>query len=576
MVADDVELEFISVMGVLVPMEATKGVSSEAKRFAAGDVFSDDEGTNHAEVSNDVGHTEIKCNKLEEDKTTNCPKLDDFKTRPEGKKKKKQKQEHKLEEGGEHTGSKKEVTTKMNIDPRTSVFEDKRLDQCESDSLEANITAKMATGDDSPVNVEYRMKSKKSRAARKRSSTSESNGDYGHTLNGETVKQEKTKPTQETPKSSKSRKRSVQAKAKAESESPVLERNPKKGISKTRKAKKSLGVQSKTDPEQPLTTQKEQQQQQTKRCRTTEKATTARPKHKRSRPTGGDANTNSSSMKQPKTAQSKVDKGQATNKLQTCDHNNPDRCSYPKCSQPTQSKSKCAKHSDRPRCSLPDCTKFAHSRGKCVRHGGGSRCAEENCGRRSRSQSKCYAHGGGMLCSHPTCTTRAKTKGKCVAHGGGTVCSEKECDKLVTANGKCTSHGGWVNCSHSGCEKRVQLRGKCMEHSESDVPVGDKPAKRFRKATIKPGEMNVPRKKHKGVDLEKSTAEETVNERAKEAVGEIEKTKTTTEQLDETTMALRSGQRIKLVTQNSASGYGELQSEEEALQMALKLSLIEF
>lgn len=33
---DDVEMEFVSVMGVLVPIEVTKGVSNEAKRSAAG------------------------------------------------------------------------------------------------------------------------------------------------------------------------------------------------------------------------------------------------------------------------------------------------------------------------------------------------------------------------------------------------------------------------------------------------------------------------------------------------------------------------------------------------------------
>ncbi|KAE9038952.1 hypothetical protein PR002_g5746 [Phytophthora rubi] len=70
---EDVEMEFISVMGVLVPIELTKGVSCEAKRFAAGDVSSNDEAPeivedpipdtnlNH-DVSTNSEHTETKCN----------------------------------------------------------------------------------------------------------------------------------------------------------------------------------------------------------------------------------------------------------------------------------------------------------------------------------------------------------------------------------------------------------------------------------------------------------------------------------------------------------------------------------
>ncbi|KAG3252242.1 hypothetical protein PI124_g3171 [Phytophthora idaei] len=167
------------------------------------------------------------------------------------------------------------------------------------------------------------------------------------------------------------------------------------------------------------------------------------------------------------------------------------------------------------------------------------------------------------------------TKGKCVAHGGGTVCSEKECDKLVTANGKCISHGGWGNCSQPGCKKRVQLRGKCMEHSECDFPESDQPTKRFRKTTIKSDGMSkLPAKRHRILSVGKSTAVETVDKPAKRA-NEAKKAATTTE-LDETTMALRSGQRIKLVTRSSTSGYGEFQSAEDALQMALKLSEIEY
>ncbi|KAL3670260.1 hypothetical protein V7S43_004573 [Phytophthora oleae] len=203
-------------------------------------------------------------------------------------------------------------------------------------------------------------------------------------------------------------------------------------------------------------------------------------------------------------------------------------CTYPDCTQPIRYRYKCAEHNSRRRCSTPDCSKFAHSGGKCIAHGGGSRCTEDGCDRRSRSQGKCYAHGGGMRCSHPNCNTRSKSKGKCVAHGGGTICSERGCTKLAIVNGKCIAHGGWMNCSLPGCDKRAQLRGKCVEHSEADAP------------TMKTANSEKPKK-----------------------------------ELDETMMTLRSGQRVKLA-QRWRSAQEALQSEEEALEMVLKLSAIEY
>ncbi|KAG3081337.1 hypothetical protein PC121_g6459 [Phytophthora cactorum] len=140
--ADDVEMEFISVMGVLVPMEVTKGVSNEAKRFVAGDVWSGEENTNQGEASNDVEHTEIKCNLSKNVKTTNCPitaKAEDSelrsKEKPKNKKKrlkskeKKQNQVHEEEENGEDTGS-KEKMTEEDVDPEIAVSAAKKQGQC--------------------------------------------------------------------------------------------------------------------------------------------------------------------------------------------------------------------------------------------------------------------------------------------------------------------------------------------------------------------------------------------------------------------------------------------------------------
>ncbi|KAG6617898.1 WRKY transcription factor 19 [Phytophthora cinnamomi] len=68
---DGVEMEFVSVLGVLVPMEVTKGVSDKAKRLAAGGVSSEDEAQERAEdpfpdsnLDQDPTipeHTETKC-----------------------------------------------------------------------------------------------------------------------------------------------------------------------------------------------------------------------------------------------------------------------------------------------------------------------------------------------------------------------------------------------------------------------------------------------------------------------------------------------------------------------------------
>ncbi|KAG3026280.1 hypothetical protein PC120_g5990 [Phytophthora cactorum] len=681
--ADDVEMEFISVMGVLVPMEVTKGVSNEAKRFVAGDVWSGEENTNQGEASNDVEHTEIKCNLSKNVKTTNCPitaKAEDSelrsKEKPKNKKKrlkskeKKQNQVHEEEENGEDTGS-KEKMTEEDVDPEIAVSAAKKQGQCgESNSLGAEETAKVIADHDYPVQVEHRRKRKRSPT---RSSTSElivdsagveamnqkerveekpgdpclatpvelsakselrkqksigiqSKSDPVRTPTIQTVCRkeikalsERTGQTQRKLKKSsiakKPRKKSILTAAKAhESQSVEIQTRTVAGKSNSRnrtKMKKNIEAAAKAVPDGTSAAQIDDYSMESTNARAHSAITSwAQPfdttvqispaksrKDKRSRPTD---ETRPPAAKQRKTTRPRItqtwkldsdDEKQDNSEMQNSksikslpltsedrvsnDRSDQDCCVYPECPQPEQSKSRCAKHNGRPRCSLPDCTKFAHSGGNCIAHGGGSRCTEEGCGRRARSQGKCYTHGGGILCSHPNCTTRAKTKGKCVAHGGGTVCSEKECDKLVTANGKCISHGGWVNCSQPGCEKRVQLRGKCMEHSECDFPESDQPTKRFRKTTIKSDGMSIlPAKRHRILSVGKSTAVETVDKPAKRAK-EAKKAATTTE-LDETTMALRSGQRIKLVTRSSTSGYGEFQSAEDALQMALKLSEIEY
>ncbi|KAF1775832.1 P-loop containing nucleoside triphosphate hydrolase [Phytophthora cactorum] len=496
--ADDVEMEFISVMGVLVPMEVTKGVSNEAKRFVAGDVWSGEENTNQGEASNDVEHTEIKCNLSKKVKTTNCPitaKAEDS-DYPQN-----------LNLGREINWDTIKVRSfTVCGDPDTDGC--RKVEQQKRTKMKKNIeaAAKAVPDGTSAAQIDdYSMESTNARA---------------HSLYLLGTPFDTT--VQISPAKSRKDKRSR----------PTDETRPPQRSNARR-----------LDPESPK-----------------HGNWTAMMK------AGNSEMQNSKSIKSlPLTSEDRVSN----------DRSDQDCCVYPECPQPALSKSRCAKHNGRPRCSLPDCTKFAHSGGNCIAHGGGSRCTEEGCGRRARSQGKCYTHGGGILCSHPNCTTRAKTKGKCVAHGGGTVCSEKECDKLVTANGKCISHGGWVNCSQPGCEKRVQLRGKCMEHSECDFPESDQPTKRFRKTTIKSDGMSIlPAKRHRILSVGKSTAVETVDKPAKRAK-EAKKAATTTE-LDETTMALRSGQRIKLVTRSSTSGYGEFQSAEDALQMALKLSEIEY
>ncbi|KAG3171759.1 hypothetical protein PI126_g1722 [Phytophthora idaei] len=154
--ADDVEMEFISVVGVLVPMEVTKGVSNEAKRFVTGDVWSGEENTNQGEASNDVEHTEIK-SKAEDSESRSKEKPKNKKKRLKSKEKK-QNQVHEDEENGEDTGS-KEKMTEEDVDPEIAVSAAKKQGQCgESNSLGAEETAKVIADHDYPVQVEHRRK----------------------------------------------------------------------------------------------------------------------------------------------------------------------------------------------------------------------------------------------------------------------------------------------------------------------------------------------------------------------------------------------------------------------------------
>ncbi|KAF4041386.1 hypothetical protein GN244_ATG06383 [Phytophthora infestans] len=640
--ADDVELEFISVMGVLVPMEVTKGVSSEASRFVGRGVLSDEENTNQVDVSNEVEHTEIKCTRSEAVGNTNwliategfdCESKAQEKQEPKNKRLKK-KQKKRMQKD---TGPRKNVTTKVKADPETAECEDKKRQRY------SNSTSLAA--EQEVVQAERRGKRKRSLITRQSSFTPASNANSNHATKLETANgKKKVERTQENP-SANTKKTCSDVMAKADSLSATGMMKQQSTSSKTGDvSNESVEIRPKSDVQSELTETKALEKQTDQRRSTrfrvakktrkqsilTEMKETQAIKYAKTSSaraqkatkkdiavdgTSGEATIENISLraskatiievaptKQRQTTRTRIsrlpnrgdddlfrselpfstsnkqsnseDRGSSTAKVQRCTSARDHYSAFPKLPQPVQSKSRCVKRTSRPRCSLPDCTRFAHSGGKCIAHGGGSRCSEDGCGRRSRSQQKCYAHGGGALCSHPNCTTRAKTKGKCVAHGGGTICSENECGKLVTANGKCVSHGGWVNCSHPGCKKRVQLRGKCMEHCESDATgQGNKPTKRFRKATIKPREMRMLHEKHEADGVGNSAAYEIMNKQTKEAKqAAVEAAKNALE-LDKSTMALRSGQRIKRVTQSLKGG---LYSEDDALQMTLKLSESEY
>ncbi|KAG1713181.1 hypothetical protein DVH05_000901 [Phytophthora capsici] len=475
---DDVEMEFISVMGVLVPMEVTKGVSEEALRFATGSISS-------------ASDTE-PCNNDCQDQSLNSSILDNDNVKG------------KMEVNVDGSDAKKELPDRNESEENLHLEPVKPKSSNKRESMEIS----------SPVNSVGKMQ-KPVRERRKR------------------AKVTKTQVVEMKPK-----KKIYKSNDKLENSRKLKKKIPKIRVGTSRVCSQTVqSCKDNIENTKPIgrlvvsPTVKED-----KRLRpfndevTTGKKITktwllesdgeeqGKKQRKKKKP---------SSLHSSTTARAASVTMKANSRSSSGDNG---VCMYPDCTQPSRYRYRCAEHNSRRRCSVLGCTKFAHSGGNCIAHGGGSRCMEDGCDRRSRSQGKCYAHGGGMRCSHPNCTTRAKSKGKCVAHGGGTFCSERECAKLAISNGRCISHGGYIHCSLPECDKRAQVRGKCVEHSETDIT---------------------------------SKAEN-----CEQPIG-------STTELDEMTMKLRSGQRIKLAP-SWRNKQKALQSEEEALEMVLKLSAIEY
>ncbi|KAE8900805.1 hypothetical protein PF003_g15156 [Phytophthora fragariae] len=457
-------MEFISVMGVLVPIELTKCVSCEAKRFAAGDVSSNDEAPeivedpipdtnlNH-DVSTNSEHTETKCNH------TGCTNF----AETQGK-------------GSEPTHC--EVAEAKDT---TVTIEDKSVDH-KNDHVAAVGTQKSCLVGEVEVETGKLKGMAGSTQMTKKSQVKNHNG-----LRSE-VRTQKTREKNRQQERGSKKCRGQEKERRPNVEPGVIDikqskRNPTKdeakgnspfdGMKQSTKSckRKAQTVKTKVAVVQPTNVLESTSDAKEKPTAANSRTTVAvsrsssiavsksKRQVKRPRITEDEASTKLGLLKQRelvsvagevrirntwklRSDDEAYDKSSEQTKLRTStpatntpsdstkdtvkmtNSNEQGRCAYHGCTQPARYKCRCAEHNGRARCSLPDCVKFAHSGGKCIAHGGGALCTEAGCTTRARSKGKCYAHGGGIVCSHPECTTRAKTKGKCVAHGGGTFCSE--------------------------------------------------------------------------------------------------------------------------------------------------------
>ncbi|KAE9018930.1 hypothetical protein PR001_g14009 [Phytophthora rubi] len=448
---EDVEMEFISVMGVLVPIELTKGVSCEAKRFAAGDVSSNDEAPeivedpipdtnlNH-DVSTNSEHTETKCNH------TGCTNF----AETQGK-------------GSEPTHC--EVAEAKDT---TVTIEDKSVDH-KNDHVAAVGTQKSCLVGEVEVETGKLKGMAGSTQMTKKSQVKNHNG-----LRSE-VRTQKTREKNRQQERGSKKCRGQEKHRRPNVEPGVIDikkskRNPTKdeakgnspfdGMKQSTKSckRKAQTVKTKVAVVQPTNVLESTSDAKEKPTAANSRTTVAvsrsssiavsksKRQVKRPRITEDEASTKSGLLKQRelvsvagevrirntwklRSDDEAYDKSSEQTKLRTStpatntpsdstkdtvkmtNSNEQGRCAYPGCTQPARYKCRCAEHNGRARCSLPDCVKFAHSGGKCIAHGGGALCTEAGCTTRARSKGKCYAHGGGIVCSHPECTTRAKTKG---------------------------------------------------------------------------------------------------------------------------------------------------------------------
>ncbi|KAE8988862.1 hypothetical protein PF005_g20460 [Phytophthora fragariae] len=448
---EDVEMEFISVMGVLVPIELTKCVSCEAKRFAAGDVSSNDEAPeivedpipdtnlNH-DVSTNSEHTETKCNH------TGCTNF----AETQGK-------------GSEPTHC--EVAEAKDT---TVTIEDKSVDH-KNDHVAAVGTQKSCLVGEVEVETGKLKGMAGSTQMTKKSQVKNHNG-----LRSE-VRTQKTREKNRQQERGSKKCRGQEKERRPNVEPGVIDikqskRNPTKdeakgnspfdGMKQSTKSckRKAQTVKTKVAVVQPTNVLESTSDAKEKPTAANSRTTVAvsrsssiavsksKRQVKRPRITEDEASTKLGLLKQRelvsvagevrirntwklRSDDEAYDKSSEQTKLRTStpatntpsdstkdtvkmtNSNEQGRCAYHGCTQPARYKCRCAEHNGRARCSLPDCVKFAHSGGKCIAHGGGALCTEAGCTTRARSKGKCYAHGGGIVCSHPECTTRAKTKG---------------------------------------------------------------------------------------------------------------------------------------------------------------------
>ncbi|GMF37757.1 unnamed protein product [Phytophthora fragariaefolia] len=660
----DVEMEFISVMGVLVPMEVTKGVSADAKRFAGGGLSSGEEApeseevdtdTNHG-ASNSSEHTEDTCvhsecsdsgetedkysdqNEAQKRKHPNCTKVAatqgkyvdhsdarlenedndvvaavegnsssvtgvgsnrkevemkasgtlasqkaSLKTENRSGVRKRKRKKHRRKEQQENTSNKRQekllhVEVKERRSDGSSVTEAKRSKRESMENVDETLKSTSKVLKQSSMSPSKKMTGA-AKNERNIASEKETLGETIMPINEETATVSSTSVTAGLP--------------------PVVASGPKRRVKRHRIGQGE--VTTKLKQHKVVASTDECKIQNTWKLDSDDEAHGTQDGKARLKP-----------MKLQKTALAV--NNISNSRVETIKTGSSSRCAYPECTQSARYKSRCLEHCQRARCSLPGCSKFAHSGGKCISHGGGARCTEDGCQARARSMGKCYAHGGGIKCSHPECTTRAKTKGKCIAHGGGTLCSETGCSKLVVSGGKCIAHGGKIKCSYPGCGKRVHIhvRRKCIDHSKSraETEVTNN-SKRPEKTTALTTEFdsttnendeNNPRSslenciavkaespqskrctaKSSGVRRKRGQSSERIGDTAGESKSAPESkavVKRRRKQLspesaraEQEAMSLRSGQRL---TRVSNSRYG-VRSEEDALQMALKLSEIEY
>ncbi|GMF28276.1 unnamed protein product [Phytophthora lilii] len=627
MADDDVELEFVSVMGVLVPIEVTKGVSAAARRFAAGDASGDEDdpeeesepirdtkSQTREEDAIDVSKT-FSSNATEEnaernvsmeemhktENKSNNPQQQGYKSVDVDQEIKQQKQSDEVNISTDKAPKPTSSNSELNVDivslggqgekcKRRQQEEANESNGIESPGVSKRLVkAKIEAGFNCLSKNQKLMKKHKLEKGRqlkeeqKVKKKQNQPGDPGLTASNQVKKVVQTKMKEQQLKmdnenhivnTKKMKKKSVNAQVQTAFESPKEDQKEGASIPRTantnsdvagldgaqnqsvkhkiRMNKKkyseakpsaenivkpsSATAKAKRSLKRPRCANDEVLKQPTliKQLKTTSATVTDRIHETWILESDGEALPDNKNLIVGGSKPSKVRALTNTAVQSKTDHLRVDdrRCAYPSCSQQALNTSRCTDHNGRSRFLVPDCTKSAKPGGA---HGHGSRNARPKTPAMEISQPLVVVSETAAPMKRKTCGRKLKniaSSAAQVTRSESHWSSKKAAESTRTSFSKKTSAEVFMN-NKTGVHKRPRLNSASTTTTKS--------VKRVRK----------PRRA-------------------------AAKTESATTDPDETSIALRSGNRItRILKKHYAVGQGGI-PEEDALQMALELSEIEY